>query len=1092
MAGLSPGLGITGAPTELLSRVTTDGNIGLVQDDLLDIGGIARTSDELTGLPNIHLPADIPLSLDYATIPLSEPQTELTDTDVYDPWATVHGALDAIPVAASPALSSSAAMQPVESASLSRRAEEPGDEDDERARENTRRIQRMLSSTKLEPAADADSTVSVEEVLRDPTTVRDEKSQILQHMLISAASSGDTGRVSRILEQSDARSYVDVNKPDEDGTTALILAACFGHPEIVRDLVASGANVDQQDKFKWSPLMWATNNNHTDIVRFLLDNGASRNVKSAAGRTARDFADQGGSTEMRNLIGSGVELKDESIPAEGFMGMNNTARDMAAETETRRRLLAESTAALNIDLSGFDGENEDELEQDDSETEFDWDHCLPDQMFVFANEDIPRILDTAITKMHPLRSPLQKPVPANVLFLCVRFAHYYGTQDLLESLLFRALERINDAVETHEDDMTYLAFWLSNTTILMYYLRRDAGVMAATTMQQQSLTELISEIFVLLIRDGERRLDDVLDAAILDHETIPGLQDIQFQREWPFFRTGKLGSDRSKSPTASGWGESIAGGDGSSSTSAPGGGSDLTSVSSMGRGPDLEQVRPPSPHTLAKPAPRSVTSLLSSTLFVLDLYEVHPVMVLQVIGQIFYWLDATLFNRIMENRKYLARARAMQIRLNISAVEDWARVNNRRPVELEGIGGSGAGMIHESIWELVRRHLSPVVQLLQWLQCLSGLGDDTEGLIMTVQQLPCLSAEQLMHVVKRYRPEVGEDRMAKAGVKYLRGLEQQQQQQRNSGNGLAGGFSLRQKALRQTQHTRTESEESEFSTVPIGLAGESEAMRGKENGAPKRTSTFGNILQSGKNAVAATTGAGKRPSLSDEELQQQQQQQQIRQPVHTSGIYQDISLILPFVLPTSTEMLVTWGAGVGGTNRAQARKHAPVLPAEFVMQLDAASSLSTGVPSVRSSIVGQGSGGGWVGGHERIRGNSGTDSRLWKRESKASSTLEHQEIDAASVVSHAAGEHDENDTGNDAGGDDAPDADVQAGDGDGIDDDDDAGQQQQHDEDFYGATPGSKQATVLGHTSVLERQLVKESELERVEQEDENMNGEWY
>ncbi|RJE20443.1 DIL and Ankyrin, partial [Aspergillus sclerotialis] len=46
------------------------------------------------------------------------------------------------------------------------------------------------------------------------------------------------------------------------------------------------------------------------------------------------------------------------------------------------------------------------------------------------------------------------------------------------------------------------------------------------------------------------------------------------------------------------------------------------------------------------------------------------------------------------------------------------------------------------------------------------------------------------------------------------------------------------------------------------------------------------------------------------------------------------SLTLPFSLPTSTDMLVTYGAGFGGTNRERARKYIPTVPPEVLSRLD--------------------------------------------------------------------------------------------------------------------------------------------------------------
>lgn len=48
----------------------------------------------------------------------------------------------------------------------------------------------------------------------------------------------------------------------------------------------------------------------------------------------------------------------------------------------------------------------------------------------------------------------------------------------------------------------------------------------------------------------------------------------------------------------------------------------------------------------------------------------------------------------------------------------------------------------------------------------------------------------------------------------------------------------------------------------------------------------------------------------------------------------DPTVMLPFSLPTSTDMLVSYGAGFGGLNRERARKYIPTVPPEFLTKLD--------------------------------------------------------------------------------------------------------------------------------------------------------------
>jgi hypothetical protein len=476
-------------------------------------------------------------------------------------------------------------------------------------------------------------------------------------------------------------------------------------------------------------------------------------------------------------------------------------------------------------------------------------------MFVFQESELDRILDIIITNMTPQRSPSQKPVPANMIFLSARYAHYHSSRDLLAKLLLTAMDKINDVVERYQWDMTMLAFWMSNATLLLHYLKKDAGLVEATTDFQAHLSELINEIFILIVRDAERRMDKVLDVAMLDHETIPGFEDITFQNEWKLFKRKAQVKEE----------------------------------------PLEKRYRPPSPKQRAKPAPRNVTSLLSSTLFVLDLYDVHSVITTQITSQLLYWLGAELFNRIMSNRKYLARTKAMQIRLNISVLEDWARANNRRPEHFEGGETKSIG---ETTVDAARRHLAPAIQLLQWLQCFSSLGaDDLEALIGTLQQLKALSPQQLIHAATHYRPEVGEKGLPKSAMKYLLAIEKEAAIRRD-----------RQKSI-VTSSPRTNAAHAD-SSAPSTPAK-------KSNGRAEQDTP-------GSLALSGTPSSYADDSYLDEEGEAAE-----------PGLLLDPALMLPFTLPSVTDMLVSYGAGFGGTNRERERKYIPTVPPEFLAKLEA-------------------------------------------------------------------------------------------------------------------------------------------------------------
>lgn len=486
-------------------------------------------------------------------------------------------------------------------------------------------------------------------------------------------------------------------------------------------------------------------------------------------------------------------------------------------------------------------------EESEEQQEFVWDRCLNDQMFVFQENELVPILDVIITTMTPQRSPSQKPVPANVLFLAARYAHYHGSRELLATLLLSAMDKINTKVERHQWDMTVLAFWISNATLLLHYLKKDAGLVGATTEFQVQLVELINEIFILIIRDAERRMDKVLKSAILDHETIP-FDHLEFAGEWNIFRS----KNRAQ--------------------------------------PEPVSYKPPPPNKRAQLSPRNVTSLLSSTLFVLDLYDIHSVITSQILGQLFYWIGAELFNHILSNKIYLARTKAMQIRMNISVLEDWARTNNRSPEHYENGSLSTSG---ENTVDAARKHLTPVIQLLQWLQCFSSLDystDSQDSLENTIKQMTRLTPHQLLHSASHYRYEKEEKTLPKTARKRLVTLQTESQ-----------------KRWEQTRRERNKASKRQSQAPPPSPS---------QNGPQTLDKAAGHALS----------------TSSPDELNGSVQPEEEEPP--SERLLMDPAHMLQFSLPTTVDMRLSYGAGYGGVNRERERRYIPTVPPEFLAKLD--------------------------------------------------------------------------------------------------------------------------------------------------------------
>jgi hypothetical protein len=444
-------------------------------------------------------------------------------------------------------------------------------------------------------------------------------------------------------------------------------------------------------------------------------------------------------------------------------------------------------------------------------------------MFVFTESDLPALLDLVITNMFPQRSAAQKPIPANFVFLAARYAHYYQNDEILETLFEEVAARIERVIESHPDDMTIHAFWISNTLLLMHYLKKDPGLMAVSVDFQLKLSELLQESYLTLLRDAKKRIGRVLDSAILDNETIQGLDELTFGDEWRLFRSRSYKSPKRFSRT-------------------------------------------PSPRRRADPSPRNVTSLLSSIQFILDTYDIHAVIVAQCQAQLFYWIGAELFNRILAKKKYQSRSRAMQIRLNISTLEDWLRTNVKPSTEANT--GDLSAYVRRTASEIGREFLGPLIQLLQWLQVLSSLGDEEDTFRRTIDALDLLTPSQLLSAANHYRAEVGEHGLPKKFKEILRTMEIEKEEARRKAR-------------------------SRLSSLP-----------------PSTPST----------PTKPPSPTSSTPPMIEED--------DIPPP---STLLIPSNTLLPFALPTTTEMITSYGAGIGGTHR---EKYLPTLPPEFMEKLD--------------------------------------------------------------------------------------------------------------------------------------------------------------
>ena len=93
-----------------------------------------------------------------------------------------------------------------------------------------------------------------------------------------AAKNGDLERVKVLLKDNPEL----VNTKDRDGETHLHEAGLNGHIDVVRLLLANGADVNAKDDKGNTPLHWAAMLGHQDVSELLLENKADVNIHEAA------------------------------------------------------------------------------------------------------------------------------------------------------------------------------------------------------------------------------------------------------------------------------------------------------------------------------------------------------------------------------------------------------------------------------------------------------------------------------------------------------------------------------------------------------------------------------------------------------------------------------------------------------------------------------------------------------------------------------------------------------------------------------------------------------------------------------------------
>lgn len=372
-------------------------------------------------------------------------------------------------------------------------------------------------------------------------------------------------------------------------------------------------------------------------------------------------------------------------------------------------------------------------------------------------------------------------------------------------------------------DIVTQSYWISALTFLYYYLSKDESFFKRYPSLLQELINTIHSIIIELTISIHSRLSPLIEPTLINFTTIKDVEQTLYKKDWNFFKKRKqakllkkeklkkLEQEKEKKSLE------VPGNDQSNENNE----NPLSRVSSKVSNNDsiildsevLKHLLPPSLQEQMKPSPVKIVQIFGALSYVLNLHQVHPLFQQQCLSLATSWFSTSLFNMILKDRKKktLSRARAIQIRLNLSSLESWIKNNDllvprpkliddfmweRFPYtliqELNTIDMSNPSLksvttykpisgfndnsqvtdmtnslfYYQKFHKIAQLHMEPIFELLQWLQIATTL-DSEETLENAKTLLSVLSDAQLVKAIDKYHYEVGEHKFNSKLKKYL-------------------------------------------------------------------------------------------------------------------------------------------------------------------------------------------------------------------------------------------------------------------------------------------------------------------------------------
>ncbi|XP_056146233.1 unconventional myosin-Vb, partial [Lampris incognitus] len=316
-------------------------------------------------------------------------------------------------------------------------------------------------------------------------------------------------------------------------------------------------------------------------------------------------------------------------------------------------------------------------------------------MLEYYKEDEALLVRTLITDIRPSAVSATVPcLPAYVLFMCIRHADYINDDQKVESLLTSTINAIKKVLKVKNDDFQMTSFWLANTSRLLHCLKQYSGdevFMTQNTAKQnehclknfdlaeyrQVLSDLSIQIYQQLIKVAEGIIQPMIVSAMLESESIPSLAGV------------KPMGYRNRS----------------------------SSVDNDGSGPGSCTME-------------GLIRQMAQFHSIMAEHGLEPQVVGQVARQLFHCVNAVTLNNLLLRKDVCSWSTGMQLRYNISQLEEWLRGNN----------------LHQS---KAAATLDPIIQAAQLLQVKKKTSQDAEAICSLCT---ALTLQQIVKILNLYTP----------------------------------------------------------------------------------------------------------------------------------------------------------------------------------------------------------------------------------------------------------------------------------------------------------------------------------------------------